>query len=100
MRAVPSDLDIGDMPADFRDTVSIGDDGKVLFWRGDVPGSDAKYEIGLRPDRTDPRAVDIARDAIIYGVWHLHEFARLERPDLMAYAAVKRHHLRPGRTRR
>ena len=100
MRNVPDEIKVGNMPADFPETVTIDDDGKCLTWRGQLSGSDLKYEIGLRPDRTDPRAVAIARQALIYGVWQLTELARLNRPDLMAYAAVKRHYNRPGRTGR
>lgn len=86
MRTVPGGVEIADMPEDF--DPQFTDDGLVLRWVGSING--ARYAVGLRPART-AEAIAKAQDDLRFGVWQLHEFARLERPDLMQYASADRH---------
>lgn len=86
MRAVPPDLAIDPIPADF--TITTEDDGGVISWRGTIAGQ--RYALGLRPPRT-AAAIAEATEHLRIGAWQLGEFARLGRADLMAYAHPDRH---------
>lgn len=86
MRTVPSDIDFQPCPDDF--TITILDDGVKL--KTSVVLNGASYELGLRPTR-DNVSIAAAREDLRQGIWQLNEFARLDRPDLMAYASAQRH---------
>lgn len=86
MRNVPADITIAPIPDDFN--ADITDDGRTL--RAAVTIGGVRHELGLRPERTAEQ-IGQAREHLRHGIWQLHEFARLDRPDLMAYAHSQRH---------
>ena len=86
MRTVPADLIVDPVPHDFAPPIS--DDGAAISWTGTIGGK--RYALGLRP-RRNPADVTRALEHLREGVWQLHEFERLGRRDLMAYASVNRH---------
>jgi len=89
-RVVPADLVLEPMPDGF--TVNIQDDGVVIKATAIIEGS--RYEIGLRPEREDS-AIAAAQSELRNGIWHLMEYSRLGRLDLMRYASAERHKGRP-----
>ena len=86
MRTVPPDLNFEPCPDDF--VTPITDDGFIL--KASVMLNGASYELGFRPTR-DSVSIAAAREDLRQGIWQLNEFARLDRPDLMAYASSQRH---------
>jgi hypothetical protein len=92
MRTVPADVSINPMPDGY--TVAIADISSpsqanaLLKATAFIHGQ--RYELGLRPPRDDASIAD-ATAMLTLGVWQLNEFARIGRPDLMAYASVNRH---------
>jgi hypothetical protein len=87
VRTVPDDVQINPVPDPYCPAVSISD--HIVSWRGSIKGAPGAYEIGLRvfDQAEQPEITRNVRE----GVWQLHEFARIGRHDLMAYASTTRH---------
>ena len=86
MRNIPNDIAFAAMPDDFE--IEITDDGRTLRSEATINGN--KYELGLRPERTAEQ-IGAARKHLRIGMWQIHEFVRLDRLDLAAYAHSARH---------
>lgn len=95
MRTLPASIAINKVPDDFdpviADTSKPTDPRAVLKWSGTISG--LKYELGLRPARSDSQ-IDQAKADLRYGAWQLQELARLGRADLMTFALATRHQQR------
>ena len=96
-RTLPSDVSIDPMPDGF--TVQITDISRptdpVMALKASVMIEGSRYELGLRPMRSDTDAVTAAMAELTQGVWRLQQLAVLGRDDLMTYASVNRHKGRP-----